>query len=90
MNAIFSPFACSSHVAPTITFIGRAVPLDIDDTVDVVHGHQQLSLFNVHYAERCFLSIPVYDTATSRPRDGAAATLRHAVRRRNGFLYAGT
>jgi Transposase DDE domain group 1 len=42
------------------------VTLDIDDTVDVVDGHQQLSLFNAHYDERCFLSIHVYDTATSR------------------------
>ena len=41
--------------------------LDIDDTVDVVHGQQQLSLFNAHYDERCFLPIHVYDTATSRP-----------------------
>jgi len=32
-----------------------------------VHGHQQLSLFNAHYDERCFLPIHVYDTATSRP-----------------------
>src|SRR5947208_16179335 len=32
-----------------------AVTLDIDDTMDVVHGHQQLSLFNAHYDERCFL-----------------------------------
>ena len=45
----------------------KAVTLDIDDTVDVVHGHQQLSLFNAHYDERCFLPIHVYDTATSRP-----------------------
>ena len=44
-----------------------AVTLDIDVTVDVVHGHQQLSLFNAHYDERCFLPIHVYDTATSRP-----------------------
>src|SRR5947208_7090789 len=44
-----------------------AVTLDIDDTVDVVHGHQQLSLFNAHYDERCFLPIHIYDTATSRP-----------------------
>jgi len=43
------------------------VTLDIDDTVDIVHGHQQLSLFNAHYDERCFLPIHVYDTATSRP-----------------------
>ena len=32
-----------------------------------VHGHRQLSLFNAHYDERCFLPIHVYDTATSRP-----------------------
>ena len=43
------------------------VTLDIDDTCDVVHGHQQLSLFNGHYDERCFLPIHVYDTATGRP-----------------------
>src|SRR6266568_3993372 len=41
--------------------------LDIDDTVDVVHGYQQLSLFNAHYDERCFLPIHVYDTERSRP-----------------------
>ena len=41
--------------------------LDIDDTLDVVHGHQQLSLFNAHYDERCFLPIHVYDTDRSRP-----------------------
>src|SRR6202041_3415188 len=38
-----------------------SVTLDIDDTCDVVHGHQQLSLFNAHYDERCFLPIHVYD-----------------------------
>jgi hypothetical protein len=43
------------------------VTLDIDDTVDVVHGHQRLSLFNAHYDERCFLPIHIYDAATSRP-----------------------
>jgi len=53
---------CASYVQPP-----RAVTLDIDDTVDVVHGHQQLSLFNAHYDERCFLPIHIYDTATSRP-----------------------
>jgi hypothetical protein len=44
-----------------------AVTLDIDDTVDVVHEHQQLSLFNAHYDERCFLPIHVYETMTGRP-----------------------
>lgn len=44
-----------------------SVTLDIDDTVDVVHGHQQLSFFNAHYDERCFLPIHIYDSQTSRP-----------------------
>jgi len=45
----------------------EAVTLDIDDTVDVVHGHQQLSLFHAHYDDRCFLPIHIYDTLTGRP-----------------------
>lgn len=44
-----------------------SVTLDIDDTCDIAHGHQQLSLFNAHYDERCFLPIHVYDTEQSRP-----------------------
>ena len=79
---------CASYARPP-----QAVTLDIDDTVDVVHGHQQLSLFNGHYDERCFLPIHVYDTATSRPvamllRPGATPSgeevrnhLRRLVRR---------
>ncbi len=53
---------CASYATPP-----AAVTLDIDDTVDVVHGHQQLSFFNAHYDERCFLPIHVYDTAMARP-----------------------
>jgi hypothetical protein len=53
---------CASYPRPP-----ASVTLDIDDTCDVVHGHQQLSLFNGHYGERCFLPIHVYDTATARP-----------------------
>ena len=45
---------CASYAAPPI-----AVTLDIDDTLDVVHGHQQLSFFNAHYDERCFLPIHI-------------------------------
>jgi len=67
----------------------RAVTLDIDDTVDVVHGHQQLSLFNANYNERCFQPIHVYDTATARPvavllRPGktpSGAQISHHLRR---------
>src|SRR5437763_13025844 len=53
---------CASHARPP-----REVTLDIDDSVDVVHGAQQLSLFNTHYGARCFLPMHVYATATGRP-----------------------
>src|SRR5438309_1675462 len=53
---------CASYPRPP-----REVTLDMDDTCDVVHGTQQLSLFNAHHGERCFLPIHVYDTATARP-----------------------
>jgi hypothetical protein len=36
---------CNSHRRPP-----KAITLDIDDTADTVHGHQQLSLFNAHGA----------------------------------------
>ena len=44
-----------------------SITLDIDDTVDVVHGHQQLSLFNAHYDERCFLPIHIYEAHSGKP-----------------------
>src|SRR5436305_11588939 len=64
---------CRSYPKPP-----EAVTLDIDDTCDVVHGHHQLSLFNAHYDERCFLPIHVYDTEKSRP----VAAWQDAGRRR--------
>jgi len=45
----------------------KSVTLDIDDTCDVVHGRQQLCLFNAYYDEYCFLPIHVYDATTGRP-----------------------
>ena len=50
---------CNSYRRPP-----KSIMLDIDDTADMVHGHQQLSLFNAHYDERCFLPIHIYDAAT--------------------------
>ena len=53
---------CRSYKTPP-----ASVVLDIDDTLDVVHGHQKLSEWKAHYDERCFLPIHIYDTATGRP-----------------------
>ena len=62
MMAAMVGIYCASYPKPP-----KAVTLDIDDTCDVVHGYQQLSFWNGHYGERCFLPIHVYDTATGRP-----------------------
>jgi Transposase DDE domain group 1 len=71
--------------------VPRRIVLDIDDTEDRVHGHQQLSLFNAHYDSRCFLPIHIYEAMTGKPvavilrpgktPDGAevALVLRHVV-----------
>ena len=72
--------------------VPRRILLDIDDTVDQVHGHQQLSLFHAHYDSRCFLPIHIDEATTGKPvamilrpgktPDGAevACVLRHVVR----------
>ena len=62
MMAAMVDIYCASYPLPP-----EAVTLDIDDTCDVVHGYQQLSFWNGHHGERCFLPIHVYDTATGRP-----------------------
>ncbi len=54
------------HGASYRTAPARVV-LDIDDTVDAVHGQPQLSFFNAHCDMRCFLPIHVCDTAAARP-----------------------
>ncbi len=38
-----------------------AILLDIDDTEDTTHGHQQMALFNAFYDEYCFLPIHIYE-----------------------------
>ena len=63
MAAMVDQFCDSYSRAPA------SITLDIDDTFDAVHGHQQLSLFNAHYDERCFLPIHIYEgPAASRWR----------------------
>src|SRR5262245_51379485 len=39
---------CRSYQRPP-----KQVTLDIDDTVDIVHGHQRLSQWNAHYGRQC-------------------------------------
>ena len=62
LTAALVDIFCRSFPAPP-----PAITLDIDDTCDAVHGHQQLSLFNAHYDTRCFLPVHVYHVESGRP-----------------------
>lgn len=85
MAAMIDLFCASFEQVP------RRIVLDIDDTLDRVHGHQQLSLFHGHYDSRCFLPMHVYEATTGKPvavilrpgktPDGTevALVLRHVV-----------
>jgi len=61
MGAMVDQFCASYGRAPA------SIILDIDDTFDAVHGRQQLSLFNAHYNERCFLPIHIYEGTSGKP-----------------------
>ena len=61
MGAMVDQFCASWQRAPA------SIVLDIDDTFDAVHGKQQLSLFNAHYDERCFLPIHIYEGTSGKP-----------------------
>jgi len=80
MMGVMVDLYCASYPAPP-----DVVTLDIDETVDVVHGGQQLSLWNGHYGTRCFLPVHVYDTATGRP----VAMLLRAGKTPSGAELAG-
>ena len=87
MLAMIDQFCSSYSRAP------KSIILDIDDTLDAVHGNQQLSLFNANYDERCFLPIHIYEGTTGKPvamilREGKTPSgkevrtiLRHVIKR---------
>jgi hypothetical protein len=62
MTAALIDQFCASFPAPPCE-----ITLDIDDTLDIVHGGQQLSFWNAHHDERCFLPIHVYHVESGKP-----------------------
>lgn len=70
-----------------------SIVLDIDDTSDLVHGGQQLALFNTHAGGHCFQPIHIFEGNSGKPilsliRPGKrpsgaeiARVLRHVIRR---------
>jgi len=73
--------------------VPEQIVLDIDDTPDLTHGAQQLSLFNTHAGGYCYKPVHIYDAASQKPvcmllRPGkrpsgaeAASILRHVIAR---------
>jgi len=53
---------CASFATPP-----AEITLDIDDTIDAVHGGQQLSFWNGHHDARCFLPMHVYHVESGKP-----------------------
>lgn len=39
----------------------KVIVLDVDDTDDYVHGHQQLALFNGYFDHHCFMPLHIYE-----------------------------
>lgn len=63
---------CDSYVR-----VPDRIVLDIDDTVDLAHGDQQLSLFSTHAGDTCFQPILIFEASTQKP---VAAILRPGKR----------
>ena len=84
----FIDLFCNSYDAPPASIV-----LDIDDTDDLVHGGQQLALFNTHAGGHCFQPIHIFEGNSGKPilsliRPGKrpsgaeiARVLRHVIHR---------
>ena len=55
-------FFCRSYAS-----VPDAIVLDIDDTNDMVHGQQELALFNTHAGGHCFQPIHIFEANSGKP-----------------------
>lgn len=53
---------CQGYPTPPLSIV-----LDIDDTDDLVHGGQQLALFNSHAGGHCFQPIHIFEGNSGKP-----------------------
>jgi hypothetical protein len=53
---------CRGYATPPDSIV-----LDIDDTDDLVHGGQQLALFNTHAGGHCFQPIHIFEANSGKP-----------------------
>lgn len=55
-------FFCRSYETPPTSIV-----LDVDDTDDLVHGGQQLALFNTHAGGHCFQPMLIFEGNSGKP-----------------------
>jgi hypothetical protein len=58
----FIDLFCRSYARPPASIV-----LDIDDTDDLVHGQQELALFNTHAGGHCFQPIHIFEAGSGKP-----------------------
>jgi hypothetical protein len=58
----FIDLFCRSYARPPASIV-----LDIDDTDDLVHGQQELTLFNSHAGGHCFQPIHIFEAGSGKP-----------------------
>jgi hypothetical protein len=58
----FIDLFCRSYVTTP-----GSIVFDIDDTDDMVHGQQQLALFNTHAGGHCFQPIHIFEANSGKP-----------------------
>ena len=58
----FIDLFCGGYTTPP-----TSIELDIDDTDDLVHGGQQLALFNTHAGGHCFQPIHIFEATSGKP-----------------------
>lgn len=62
IGAGFIDLFCRSYARPPASIV-----LDIDDTDDMVHGQQELALFNTHAGGHCFKPIHIFEAGSGKP-----------------------
>ena len=84
----FIDLFCRGYATPPVS-----IELDVDDTNDMVHGGQQLALFNTHAGGHCFQPMLIFEATSGKPllslmRPGKrpsgeeiARVLRHVIHR---------
>ena len=58
----FIDLFCRGYATPP-----TSIELDIDDTDDLVHGGQQLALFNTHAGGYCFQPMHIFEAGSGKP-----------------------